>query len=120
MLNINKEEEKWFVLPLAESYEYRILNGEGALSWAEHQKNFREQDLAVQHWEIQREIAIFQDEEELKKWIWFEMAPCVGAENREEFVKFYLNRMEEIGWLPSSDGTIRFPRERLLVLLRRN
>ena len=39
-LHINQGEKQWVILPLSESYEYQVIDGEGALTLHEHQKLF--------------------------------------------------------------------------------
>jgi hypothetical protein len=116
--NLKEGEERWITLPLAESYEYQILEGKGALQLREYKKIFSEQGLVVKHMEIQRKLMVFKDEEALKQWIRLELAPCF-EEDSEQFVNNYVALMQERGWLDFGDGKIRFPRQQLHVFLSR-
>jgi hypothetical protein len=117
IFDLKAGEERWMTLPLAESYEYQILEGKGALELREYKKIFQEKELTIQHMEIQRELMVFDDEESLKEWIRLEVAPHVEWGTEEHFVDDYFAVMQEKGWLDFGDGKIRFPRQQLRVLL---
>jgi hypothetical protein len=117
VFHLNPGDRQWVILPLAESYEYQVLNGERAMSLEEHHRSFQEQGLEVEHWEIQRDILVFKNEDELKQWIRVEMAPGLSAEDDKNFIELYLEGMQKLGWLHLEEGKIAFPRQQLKVLL---
>jgi len=111
--------EEWIILPLADSYEHEILNGEGALTMHQYWESFRSEGAEILHLEVQKELAIFKNEEDLKKWIGSELAPLVEAEKNPQFIEKTFILMKEHGWITLEEGKIAFPRKTLLVLLKK-
>ncbi len=114
-------EEKWLTLPLADSYEYEIINDQKQVyNVQEYRRFFLDQGLSIEHLEIQYDIPTFATIEDLKAWIFKEMAPHTDPVQDALFVETYFEQMKEKGWLECEDGKIRFPRKQLLVLLHKN
>ncbi|MDN3507982.1 MAG: hypothetical protein P0S94_03565 [Simkaniaceae bacterium] len=110
LLNLDTGKKQWMTLPLAESYEYKIINGKGALYLHEYRKLFSDLGLKIHHLEIKEKLVVFEDQEALRSWVNLEIAPTCGTDR-------YIMIMEEKGWLKFKDGKIRFPRQQLRVLL---
>ncbi len=110
-------EEKWFTLPLADSYEYEISQDKKAYSTQEYRSLFSNQGAFIEHLEIQYDIPTFGTESELKSWIYQEMTSHTDPIQDALFVEKYFEAMREKGWLEFQDGKIRFPRKQLLVCL---
>jgi len=108
-------EEQSKLFPLLDSYEYQIMEEKGALSLAEYKKLFHDQNIPIKGWAIQRELIVFENEEELKDWIYIEVAPHYSEADKDFFVECYFKRMREKGWPEDQDGKIRFPRKQLVV-----
>lgn len=118
LLDLQNGETKWIAAPLANSYEYKIIDGTGALSVSEYRQLFHDKGLRAEHLEVKRDLKTFVDEEELKKWIRIGMAGQFGEEGNERFVQDYFNLMKERG-LMELNGKIGFPHKRLFVLIRK-
>jgi len=113
-----KDGRNYLSLPLADSYEYQILNGEGALRLEEYKQIFIQKEISVYATEIQRKLMVFDNEDSLRQWILSEMLPInIEKENIDQFVNDYINAVKERGYLDFGDGKIRFPRKKLLVIL---
>lgn len=115
---IQPDREVWATLPLSSSYEHRILQGEGALSTNEYRREFEERGLQIRHFEVEHVLHRFPDLPAFKEWIRCEMAPRLNHTGDERFVEEYCERALESGPMYMRDGTLAFPEERLLVLLR--
>ena len=115
LLTALSSEEHHKLFPLLESYEYQVMEEKGALSLREYKKLFHDQNIPIKGWEIKRELMVFENEEELKDWVYTEIAPHYTQEDKELFVDTYFQRMCGKGWLKSQDGKIRFPRQQLEV-----
>jgi hypothetical protein len=117
-LDLQPGEEKWIHAPIRDSYEYQIVNGEGALSIPEYRSLFESKRLKIRHLEVERKLIFFNNTAELKEWIRTEMAPQFNEEGNERFVEDYFELMQQKGFF-ENQGKIGFPRQSILVLLTR-
>ena len=118
LLDIQPDGEFWATLPLSSSYEHRIIHGEGALSTNEYRMVFEERGLQIRHFEVEHVLHRFPDLLAFQEWIRSEMACRLHHEGDERFVEEYCELALKAGPMYMRDGTLAFPEERLLVLLR--
>ncbi len=112
-------EEKWLNLPLADSYEYEVMEEKNAYTTQEYRKIFLEEGFSIEHLEVKHEMALFQKEEDLKNWIHKELAPHIDPVSDALFTESHFEKMKETGWMISENGQIFFPRKKLLVLIKK-
>lgn len=100
--------KQWVTLPLADSPEYKICGGKGALHLQQYKKLFTKAGICVHRLEIERTLLVFDDEEALKTWV-RKTLPC----NPD----VYYLLMPKNGWPDFHDGKIRIPQKKLRALL---
>jgi hypothetical protein len=80
-------------------------------SLEEYRRVFCELGLEIEHLEIKREMALFDDIKELRVWIRLQ----VGSELLSER---YLAAMQQKGWVDGGDGKIGFPTKQLVACVK--
>jgi len=99
---------QWVTIPLADSPEYKICEGKGALHLQQYKKLFTKAGIRVHRLEVERKLLVFEDEEALKAWVCKELPFDPDT--------YYL-LMPKNGWPDFHDGKIRIPQKKLRALL---
>ena len=113
--SLKSGETFWLMGKLSDSYENQIfsqvLRVPVGKSVEEYRKEFQKFGLKLEHIEIQREVAIFNDINDLRVWIYSQMQDNILMEE-------CLLLMQQKGWINLGDEKIRIPIKKLVVRLK--
>lgn len=113
--SLKNEETFWLTAKLSNSYENQIfsqiLKAPVGKSVEEYRKEFQRYNLTLEHIEIQKEIATFEDIHDLRAWIDTQIQDPLLTEE-------CVTLMKQKGWIDIGDGKIRIPTRKLLVRLK--